>query len=149
MTMDPTTTLLWGVLGSMVGGTATVGTAWVAHKTLTRRELLRDEIRMREALYGQFIAECTKLIMDAFLHALDKPETLLPIYALVNRIRLSASPAVLAEAERLVTRITDQYFSANLTVDELRRLARSEHADPLQTFGAVCRAELQSMRQQA
>jgi len=138
-----------GVLGSIVGGSATVGAAWVAHKTLTRRELVRDEIRKREALYGEFIAECMKLIMDAFLHELDKPETLLPVYALVNRIRLSASPQVLAEAERLVARITDQYFSRNLTLEELRQLARSEQSDPLGTFGEVCRAELESMREQA
>ena len=54
--------------------------------------------------------------MHAFGHTLDKPETLLPLYALINRIRRSASPAVLAEAERMLRRITEQYFSRNLTV---------------------------------
>jgi hypothetical protein len=148
--MDTTLVSLgFGLIGSLIGGSATVGTAWVAQKTLSRRELVRDEIRKREALYGEFIAECTKLIMDAFLHTLENPETLLPVYALINRIRLSASPAVLAEVERLVARITDQYFSSNLTVDELRQLARSDGADPLRTFGEVCRAELESMRLQA
>jgi len=139
----------FGLLGSLVGGTATVGTAWVAHKTLTKRELVRDEIRKREALYGEFIAECAKLFMDAFLHALEKPEILLPVYALINRIRLVGSPGVLAQAERLVERLTDQYFSQNLTVDELRHIARSRQADPMRTFGEACRAELESMRRQA
>ena len=32
---------------------------------------------------------------------------------------------VVAEAERLLTRITEQYFSRNLTVEEMRQLARS------------------------
>jgi hypothetical protein len=134
-----------GVLGSLVGGSATVATGWITQKTLSRRELIREEIRKRELLYGEFIGECAKLFMDAFTHSLDKPETLLPVFALINRVRLTASPAVLAEAERLLRRITDQYFSSNLTVEELRRLADSEHADPLRSFGEACRAELKSI----
>lgn len=138
-----------GLLGSIIGGSATVATTWVVQRTLNKRELVRDEIRKREALYGEFIAECTKLFMDAFLHTLEKPEVLLPVYALINRIRLVASAPVLAEAENLVARLTDQYFSRNLTVDELRHIARSDEADPLRPFGEACRAELKSMRRQA
>ena len=148
--MDATlVTVMSGLVGSLIGGSATVATTWIAQKTLNNRELVRDEIRKREALYGEFIAECTRLAMDAFLHTLDKPETLLPIYALINRIRLAGSPGVLAEAERLVARITDQYFSRNLTVDELRQVARSDDADPLRTFGEACRVELEAMRKRA
>jgi hypothetical protein len=135
-----------GVLGSLVGGSATVATAWITQKATNRRELTQREMRKRETLYGEFIAECAKLVMDAFTHTLDTPEKLLPLYAMLNRIRLSASQPVLAEAERLLTRIADQYFSRNLTLDELRDLARSEGADPLRTFGEACRAELKSIR---
>ena len=115
-----------GVLGSLVGGSASVATTWMAQKTLNRREILREELRKREALYGEFIGECAKLVMDAFTHKLEKPETLLPLFALINRIRLCASREVLAEAERLLRRITDQYFASNLTVEELRELARDD-----------------------
>jgi hypothetical protein len=138
-----------GVLGSLVGGSATVATAWITQKAVNRRELTQLEMRKREALYGEFITECAKLLMDAFTHTLDTPEKLLPLYAMLNRIRLSASQPVLAEAERLLTRITDQYFSRNLTLDEIRDLARSEGADPLRTFGEACRAEFKSMRASA
>lgn len=137
---------LSGVLGSLIGGTATAATTWVSQNTLSRREVMREELRKREALYGEFIDECAKLFMDAFGHALDNPEKLLPVYALINRIRLLASPPVLAEAEHLLGRITDQYFSRNMTVDELRALARSEGADPLRAFGEACRTELKSLR---
>ena len=142
-------TAMSGVLGSLVGGSATVATAWITQKTLNRRELIQTEIRKRETLYGEFIGECAKLLVDAFTHTLDQPEKLLPIYAQINRIRLCASQPVLIEAERVLRRITEQYFLRNLTVEELTRLARSEDADPLKEFGEACRAEIKSMRTQA
>ena len=134
------------VLGSLVGGSATVATAWVTQKTLTRRELNVRDMRQREKLYADFIAECAKLLIDAFTHTLDAPEKLLALYALTNRIRLTASQPVLAEAEQMLSHITDQYFSGNLTVQEMRQLARSTGADPLKAFGEACRAELKSIR---
>jgi hypothetical protein len=135
-----------GVLGSLVGGSATVATAWVTQRTLNRRELIQTEIRKRETLYGEFIGECAKLLVDAFTHMLDQPEKLLPIYAHINRIRLCASQPVLVEAEHVLRRITEQYFLRNLTIEELSQLARSEGADPLRAFGEACRAELKSVR---
>jgi hypothetical protein len=140
---------LSGVLGSLVGGSATVATTWVTQRTLSKRELLLLEIRKRETLYGEFISECAKVLMDAFTHTLEQPDKLLPMYALINRIRLCASQPVLVEAERVLSRITEQYFSRNLTVEELRQLTRSHDADPLKAFGEACRVELKSVRTQA
>jgi hypothetical protein len=134
------------VLGSLVGGSATVATAWITQKTVSQRDMIRTEVGKREALYGEFIAECAKRLVDAFTHTLEKPDTLLPLYALINRVRLSASPPVLAEAEHLLKRITEQYFSSNLTLEGVRDLALSKNADPLQSFGEACRVELKSMR---
>jgi hypothetical protein len=138
-----------GVLGSLVGGSATVATAWITQKTLTKRELNVTDMRKREKLYGEFIHECAKLFIDAFTHTLDDPEKLLPLYALTNRVRLTASQPVLVEAEHLLRRVTEQYFARNLTVDEMRELTRSENADPLRAFGEACRTELKSIRARA
>jgi hypothetical protein len=135
-----------GVLGSLVGGSATVATAWITQRTLSKRELMAAEIRTRETLYGEFIRACSKLVIDSFERTLDKPETLLPAYELLNRIRLCASDAVLAEAEKVLQRITEQYFSPNLSVEEMRALVRSWSTDPLQPFGEMCRVELKSIR---
>lgn len=137
---------LSGVLGSLVGGSATVATAWITQRTLTRRELEIRDVRQREKLYAEFISECAKLLLDAFTHTLETPDQLLGLYALTNRIRLTASQPVLREAEQLLSRITDQYFSRNLTVEEMHELARSSRADPLLGFGEACRAELKSIR---
>ena len=139
------------VFGSLVGGSATVATAWVTQRTLSKRELVAAEIRTRETLYGEFICACSKLVVDSFERALDKPETLLPAYELLNRIRLCASDAVLAQAEQVLQRITEQYFSPNLSVEEVRTLVKSgsADADPLKSFGEACRVELKSIRARA
>ena len=145
--MDTATiSALSAVLGSLVGGTATAATAWMSQRALNRSKQIKDEMKSREALYGEFISECAKLAVDALAHSLEKPETLLPAYALLNRIRLCASPAVLAEAENVLRRVTEQYFAKNLPVEQIRHLALSEDGDPLEALGQACRAELKAMR---
>ena len=145
--MDTTiVSVMAAVFGSLVGGSATVATAWVTQKTLSKRDLIGADIRYREALYGDFIRECSKQVLASLERTLEKPETLLSVYELINRIRLSASDAVLAEAEHVLQRIMEQYFAPNLSVDEVRALATSASGDPLKAFGETCRAELKSMR---
>jgi hypothetical protein len=137
---------LSGVLGSLVGGSVTFATAWVTQKAVTRRELIREEMNKRESLYNSFIGACAKRLIDAFAHQLDTPEPMLSVYELLNHIRLTASKPVLVEAERLLSRITEQYFAEPLSVEEVRRLARSESADPMRAFGEACRNELAKLR---
>jgi hypothetical protein len=139
-------TAMSGVLGSLVGGSATVAATWVTQRTLSKRELLRADIRRREALYGEFISECSARIIESFERTLEKPETLLHVYELLNRIRLCASDAVLAQAEATLRFITEQYFSPNLSVEEMRKLVRTGASDPLKAFGEACRVELKSIR---
>ncbi len=137
---------LAAVLGSLVGGSATVASVWLTQKTVGKRELLYMEIPKRETLYGEFISECSKLFLDALSHSIDNPDKLLGAFSLLNRIRLAASPAVLAEAEGVLRRITEQYFAQELTLDQMRELTHSDAADPLKPFGEACRAELRSLR---
>jgi hypothetical protein len=145
--MDTTIiTAMAGVLGSLVGGSPTVAATWVTQRTLSKRELLRADIRRREALYGEFISECSARIIESFERTLEKPETLLHVYELLNRIRLCASDAVLAQAEATLRFITEQYFSPNLSVEEMRKLVRTGTSDPLKPFGEACRVELKSIR---
>ena len=135
-----------GVLGSLVGGSATVATAWITQRTLNRRELLAAETSNRENLYGEFINECSARALDSFENTLDKSERLLSIYALLNRIGICASDAVLHEAERALASIAEQYFSPNLTLEQMRALVRDgAKNDPLRGFAEACRAELRSL----
>lgn len=139
-------TAMAGVLGSLVGGSASVATAWITQKSSARRELLGEEIRQRESLYAAFIQECSRLALDAFTHTLEKPETLGPVYELLSRIKLSSSDAVFAAAENVLKRVTEQYFQPNMSAEDLRILVREGRADPLTTFARECRRELEAMR---
>jgi hypothetical protein len=135
-----------GVLGSLVGGSATVATAWISQRTLNRRESLAAEASKRESLYGEFINECSARALDSFENTLEKSESLLPIYALLNRIRICASGAVLHEAEQALASITEQYFSPNLSLEQMRALVRDgAKTAPLRGFAEACRAELRSL----
>ena len=56
--MDATSaSTIAAIFGSLVGGSATVATAWITQETLKKREIVRAEIRTREMLYGEFIRE--------------------------------------------------------------------------------------------
>lgn len=145
--MDPTiVSAMAAVFGSVVGSSATVATALITQKTQSRRERIRAEIARRETLYGEFISECSRLFMDSLSRALDKPEAMLPLCALLSRIRVFASDAVVQEAGKVLKRIADQYFAPNLSLAEMRALVQSgSDADPLKPFGEACRVELDSM----
>ena len=60
--------VLSGLVGSLIGGSATVATAWITQRTVNKRELIRIEIGKRETLYGEFIGECSRLLVDALTH---------------------------------------------------------------------------------
>ena len=137
---------LSAVLGSIVGASATIATTWFTQKAQSKRTYIETEVRKREQLYADFIAECAKLAVDSVDHSLDNPEKLIQVYALHNRIRLIASDAVDRAAAQTIAHIVAQYFKPNLTKDELRSVALSYTDDPLRFFSDACREELAAMQ---
>ena len=151
--MDPALlSALSAILGSLVGGSASVGAAWVTQKAHTTRELMTSEIRKRETLYGEFIAECSKLLIDAMDHTFDTPSKLLDVYAIENRIRLTSTDEVLVAAERTIVDIVRQYLEPTLTNDAIRERAMAYTRDylavedPIKPFAEACRRELAALR---
>ena len=78
------------------------------------------------------------------MHVVEKPETMPSTYALPNRIRPSASDAILAEAALLTRSIAQRHFARNMSIEGLRDLAHSDGAGPLKLFDKGCRVELRS-----
>ena len=140
---------LSAILGSLVGGSASILTAWLTQRTQGRRESIMTEVRKREAVYAEFIAEGSKLLVRGLEHDLEDPERLNALYAMQNRIRLFASEEVLVQADRAVTQVIETYFSPNLSPEELRKILVTRPHDPLKEFSEACRRELRKLQRGA
>ena len=145
--MEPSLiTALSVVLGALVGGTSSIATALFTQRAQSRRESVKVEIQKRELVYTEFINECSKLLNDALECSLDSPAAFVQVYALLNRIRLTSSDAVVAAAEQLIKNIIDQYFQPKVSIEELRKMAApGSGADPIQQFSETCRHELHQL----
>jgi hypothetical protein len=133
---------LAGVLGAVSGASAAIATTWISQKSQTIRERTKSETRKRETLYGEFITEASQQLANAFDHSLDKPETLVKLYAILGRIRLVSSDAVLTAAEECCDRVVDLYAKPNRTVAEIFTTLHSGEFEALKHFSDACRVEL-------
>jgi hypothetical protein len=135
---------LFALAGSVIGALSSMITTWITQRHREHRELVAQKTAHLEQLYSDFINESARLLVDAVQHSLDEPSTLVPIYALISRIRLRSSTAVIDSGERLITTILKVYFDPKLTREEIQSAA-SKHNDHLQEFSNACRRELESL----
>ncbi len=140
-------TALAALTGSLVGGLTTFATTWFTHRYQATRERAAKEIAKREALYGDFINEATRVGIDAIQRDIDSLSELTQLLALTNRIRLTSSDEVLAAAEAVLMQIGELYIGGNKTPQEVFEEARKQGnptPDPLRAFSQACRRELQN-----
>ncbi len=130
------------VLGSCVGGAASITGTWIAQRNQTARELIEVRLRDRETLYGEFITEASRLAVNAVGNSLDSFEELVTLYGILGRIRLSAGDKVLVAAVACCRRIVDLYAKPNMTKEQIREALDADQFDPLKEFSVVCREEL-------
>jgi hypothetical protein len=135
---------LSAVGGSVIGALTSTVSAWISQRQRERRELVAKKVSQLEQLYSDLINESARLLVDAVQHSLEDPSTLVPMYALISRIRLRSSTEVIESGERLIATILKIYFEPNLTPGELQAAA-NKHNDHLQDFSNVCRRELESL----
>jgi hypothetical protein len=135
------------IFGSLVGALGSAVGTWITQRHQDRRDLLSKMIVRREALYSDFIAESARLLVDALQHNVGDPQKLIPVYALLSRIRLSSSPRVLETAEKLIRAILNTYTKPNLTPEQIESQALIGE-DPLREFSNTCRMELEALQGQ-
>jgi hypothetical protein len=144
---------LMGILaalgGSVIGATTPVLSNFVLQRSVTQRELTNRELAKREELYSEFIREGTLCYAKALSQSLQNMDEIVAMYALVNRIRLFASPEVLGAAEDFVKKLVQKYGENNMSIDQLKTVALEQHVDPLNDFALKCRSELQKVYAQA
>jgi len=144
-TWNPATiSALAAIFGSLAGALASSVSTWVTQRHHDRRDVLARNITHREQLYSDFIGESARVMVHAVQHTFQDPNRLIPLYALLSRIRLSSSSKVVESAERVLATIFKTYSEPNLTPEEFhsRGIRRD---DPLRDFGNICRHELESL----
>ena len=130
--------------GSASGTLASIVTGWV---TLRRKDRLRHSLRainQREELYKSFIEEASRLYADALVNDKSEVSKLVDLYALIARMKILSSDAVIEAAEKAGKLILKTYLSPNRSFIDLPELI--DEMDPLRDFSEACRRELQSVQ---
>jgi len=131
--------------GSLLGASASIVTTWITQRTQSVRAHLEWKLRERESLYKEFIAEASRLAIDALTHSMERPDQIMALYAVLSRIRLISGDGVVHHGEACCRRIIELYGGPNLTTDQLRAAVvadRVDELDPLKAFSNACRNEL-------
>jgi hypothetical protein len=128
--------------GSLVGAAATSVTTWITQRTQSVHAEREEKLRNREALYGEFISEASRLTLEALSHSLEQPDTFVKLYGITGRIRLVASDPLLDAAEACSRQIIDLYAKPNMTVEQIRLAFERDRFDPIRDFSVACRKEL-------
>jgi hypothetical protein len=108
-----------------------------------------SELRARDQLFRDFIAEASRWYADAYEHDNPQIANLVNLYALVSRMRVVASSKVVESADRVVRTIIETYLAPNKTFRELTELLDNEAMNPLHEFSSACRDELIDLRRAA
>jgi hypothetical protein len=133
---------LAALAGSAIGALASFATTWLTQHSQERAQRYAQAMTLREQLYGRFIEEASKLFTDALTHELDDPSKFVALYALVAKLRLFASPSVIANAEQVMRRIVETYNLPNRDYRKPVDIEEQPEQDLLRGFSEACRGDL-------
>lgn len=138
---------LAALAGSAVGGVTSLVAAWLTQRRQDHASRVAQDGARRRKVYGKFIDEASKLYADALVHDKAEVTALVSVYALISRMRVVSSAAVIEKAEAVIRVSLDMYFAPNKTFPEFRELMNSHPVgEPLRAFSEECRKELSNIR---
>jgi hypothetical protein len=129
--------------GSAIGAFASFATTWLTQHHQERATRLAQEMNRRERLYSEFIDETSRLLGDALTHHLEEPSRMVPLYAIMGKLRLFASANIVAGAEEVMVRIIEIYDLPNADFRNPSDRPTQHRVDILRAFGEACRDDLQ------
>jgi hypothetical protein len=129
--------------GSAIGASASFATTWLTQHTQERATRLAQEMNRRERLYGEFIDEASRLLADALTHHLEDPSKMVPLYAIMGKLRLFAPANVVAGADGVMGQIVEIYDLPNADFRSPAHRPTQQRVDILRDFGEACRDDLQ------
>ncbi len=139
--MNPATlSALSALAGSAIGALATFATTWLTQHQQNRAQRWLQESARRERLYGEFVDMAAQLYVHALSHEFE-PDKVVPLYALISRLRLFAPNIAVQSADVVMDTIVEAYLAPNYEFD-LRGDAAREKLDLLRNFTQICREDL-------
>jgi hypothetical protein len=153
MMIDPASlSPISALFGALMGGTASLLAAIYTQRKQDRLQRIASEVAKREAIYADFVAHASNLLLNAYLHdeiVLTGDEHRL--MAVVNRMRFFAPSCVMEAAERVLKALAEIALQPSIEFRKLMSDAISKglEPDPLLQFSVVCRADLDGVRRGA
>ncbi|MGA8727211.1 MAG: hypothetical protein WB608_00565, partial [Terracidiphilus sp.] len=95
-----------------------------------------------EALYGDFIAEATRLFGEAMTQQAGNITEMIGLYSMVGRMRLISARPVIDAAVRVEDTIIETYHRPNRSLDEILDFAHQGGLDILTEYSEACRKDL-------
>ena len=133
---------LAALTGSAIGATASFATTWLTQHRQERATRLVQEMGRRERLYGEFVDAASRLLADALTHHLEAVEKMVPLYAIMGKLRLFAPAAVVARADEVMGRIVEIYDLPNPDFRNAVGRPAQDRVDILRGFCEACRDDL-------
>jgi hypothetical protein len=137
-------TALAAVGGSCAGALGPILSSYVIQRGIERRSSVERTIERRQLLYSDFLKESSALYALSLTTQLRELDGLISLNALLGRIHLLASDAVVAQAELYLMSIMKQFGEPNITLEDLRKAAPLA-VRPSTGFSLACRKELNEL----
>ena len=133
---------LAALAGSTIGGLTSLMASWLTHHVQFSAQEHSASRSIRVELYKNFIEEASRRYADAYEHEAADVSNLVTLYALVSRMRVLSSPAVVASADHVVRTIIETYLAPNKTFRDVAEIVEKKSSlDPLREFSDACREE--------
>jgi hypothetical protein len=137
-------TALAALGGAALGGFTSFATSWTTQHAQMNAERTESSKSRRQKLYKAFIDNASKIYGDALIHDNLELSGLIELYAILSRMRVLSSAAVIESADRVVRVITETYSQPNKSTMEIEEMIEKGNIDLLKDFSEACRQEFES-----
>ena len=137
-------TALAALGGAALGGFTSFATSWTTQRVQMNAERAASSKSRRQKLYNAFIDGAAKMYGDALIHDKLELSGLIELYAILSRMRVLSSAAVIESADKVVRVITETYSQPNKSELEIEEMIESGTIDLLKGFSEACRREFET-----
>ena len=137
-------TALAALGGAALGGFTSFATSWSTQRAQANAAQTANSKSQRLKLYKAFIDDAAKMYGDSLINDKVDLSGLVELHAMVSRMRVLSSTAVIENATRVVRVITETYNQPNKSPMEIEEMIENGSIDLLKVFSEACRREFET-----